>query len=43
MALSFVAVPILSWWLFNEQLKLTSIIGGIIIVVGVWVSVGSEV
>ena len=43
MALSFVAVPILSWWFFNEQLKLTTIIGGIIIVVGVWVSVGSEV
>ena len=43
MALSFVAVPILSWWFFDEQLKVTTILGGIIIVAGVWVSVGSEV
>jgi drug/metabolite transporter (DMT)-like permease len=43
MALSFVAVPILSWWFFNEQLKLTTLLGGIFIAVGVWVSVGSEV
>ncbi|MEO6823750.1 MAG: EamA family transporter [Nitrosospira sp.] len=42
MALSFVAVPILSWWLMDEQLKPSTILGGVIIVIGVWVSVGSD-
>lgn len=40
MALSFVAVPVLSWWLIDEQLKASTVLGGIIIVIGVWVSVG---
>lgn len=39
-ALSFVAVPLLSWWLMDEQLKVSTIIGAIIIVLGVWVSAG---
>jgi drug/metabolite transporter (DMT)-like permease len=32
----------LSWWLMDEQLKPSTILGGVIIVIGVWVSVGSD-
>lgn len=39
-ALSFIAVPVLSWWLMDEQLKPSTIIGGLVIVAGVWISSG---
>ena len=37
--LAFLMVPVLSWFWMNEQISLNTIFGGVIIVIGVWISV----
>lgn len=41
-ALAFVIVPLLSHWLLGESLKINMVVGGAIIMFGVWVSVGLD-
>ena len=38
-ALSYLAVPILSHWLLAEELSMRAMAGAVIIVLGVWISV----
>ena len=41
-ALAFLFVPILGFWFLNEPLRWQSLLGALVIVVGVWISVGLE-
>jgi drug/metabolite transporter (DMT)-like permease len=38
-ALTYLAVPLLSHWLLGEELSMRTIAGAMVIVVGVWISV----
>ena len=37
--LAFLIVPVLSWFWMNEQITLNTILGGVIILIGVWIAV----
>ena len=37
--LAFLIVPVLSWFWMNEQISLNTILGGVIILIGVWIAV----
>lgn len=37
-AMAFIIVPVLSHWLIGEPLKLNTLMGALIILIGVWVS-----
>ena len=39
MGLAFLIVPVLSWFWINEQISLNTILGGVIILIGVWIAV----
>ena len=39
-ALAFFFVPLLGHWILNEPLRWQSLLGAMVIVVGVWISVG---
>lgn len=41
-ALAFLFVPILGFWFLHEPLRWQSLLGALVIVVGVWISVGLE-
>ena len=41
-ALAFVLVPVLGYWFLNEPLRWQSLLGALVIVLGVWISVGLE-
>ena len=37
--LAFLIVPVLSWYWMNEPINLSTIVGGAIILIGIWISV----
>jgi len=41
-ALAFFFVPVLGHWFLNEPLRWQSLVGALVIVIGVWISVGLE-
>ena len=41
-ALAFLFVPLLGHWVLDEPLRWQSLLGALVIVVGVWISVGLE-
>ena len=41
-ALAFLFVPVLGSWFLNEPLRWQSLLGAVVIAVGVWISVGLE-
>ena len=41
-ALAFFFVPLLGHWFLNEPLRWQSLLGALVIVIGVWISVGLE-
>ena len=41
-ALAFVLVPVLGYWFLGEPLRWQSLLGALVIVLGVWISVGLE-
>ena len=41
-ALAFFFVPILGYWILDEPLRWQSLVGALVIMVGVWISVGLE-
>lgn len=41
-ALAFLFVPVLGHWVLDEPLRWQSLVGALVIVVGVWISVGLE-
>lgn len=41
-ALAFFFVPVLGHWFLNEPLRWQSLLGALVIVIGVWISVGWE-
>ena len=38
-SLAFLIVPVLSWFWMDEQISLNTIVGGIAILIGVWIAV----
>ena len=38
-ALAFFIVPVLSWYCLNEPISLNTFLGGVVILIGVWISV----
>ena len=41
-ALAFLFVPVLGYWFLSEPLRWQSLLGALVIVIGVWISVGLE-
>ena len=41
-ALAFLFVPVLGHWLLDEPLRWQSLLGALVIAIGVWISVGLE-
>ena len=39
LGLAFLIVPVLSWFWLDEQISLNTIVGGVIILIGVWIAV----
>ena len=39
MGLAFLIVPVLSWFWMDEQISLNTIVGGAVILIGVWIAV----
>jgi drug/metabolite transporter (DMT)-like permease len=37
--LAFLIVPVLSWFWMDEQISLNTIVGGAVILIGVWIAV----
>jgi multidrug transporter EmrE-like cation transporter len=37
--LAFLIVPVLSWYWMNEPINLSTIVGGAIILIGIWISI----
>ena len=39
MGLAFLIVPVLSWFWMDEQISLNTIVGGTVILIGIWIAV----
>ena len=39
MGLAFLIVPVLSWFWMDEQISLNTIVGGTVILLGIWIAV----